>query len=100
MKQHELKKISEQKKKDDNIRFVSRLKNSNSNQKVGHQQPVPASPQAEFRPKALPEPVERTPTKLRSNTRKSEAVEESQVTLELDKKKAFLRKIRNISFKK
>jgi hypothetical protein len=39
-------------------------------------------------------------SKERSHTKKSEVIEEIEVTPDLSRKKAYLRKIRNLSFKR
>lgn len=93
MKQQELRKISEQKKKEGTVQFVAHLKHHPSIPKISDLHP-PNKPNTNKQAESEQFSQHRSPTK------RSEAVEEVEMTPELSKKKAYLNKLRNFSVKK
>ena len=96
MKQQELRKMQEQERQSRNLQFLHELKQPNKQSLSRPKDPKPKPAPSQLEQQAsLPPPA---PQRQRMASKNSEGM--SEVTPELSRKKAYLKRVRNMSFKK
>jgi hypothetical protein len=102
MKIHEMKKIEDQQQKNKNLQFVNKLRQSDSTNQISNQKSPSVSKNSKLDPIVSPSvpAKEAQRNKERSPTKKSEAFDEPEITPELSRKKAYLKRVRNLSLNK